>query len=117
MRTFFYAVLLSASLASAAAAHEGPQPQQPLDLSVDTSAPRLDAAITPLDRLSVTVFREPDLSVAEAAVDESGRVILPLVGTVTAAGKSTESLSAEISNRLRRYLKNPQVAVTVTQAA
>lgn len=117
MRTSFYAVLLSISLAGTAAAGDRPQPQQPLDLSVDTSAPRTDAAITPLDRLSVTVFREPDLSVAEAAVDESGRVILPLVGTVTAAGKSTESLSAEISDRLRRYIRNPQVAVTVKQAA
>ena len=118
MRHFFYALTFSLSLAGhAAAADSVPQPQQPLDLSVDTAAPRPETSIMPLDRLTVTVFREPDVSVDDVAVDESGRVILPLVGGVSAAGKSTETLSAEISDRLRRYLKNPEVAVTVKQAA
>lgn len=118
MRHCFYALILSVSLAGAAAAADIlPQPQQPLDLAVDTAAPRPETSITPLDRLTVTVFREPDLSVEEVTVDESGHVILPLVGGMSAAGKSTEKLSAEISDRLRRYLKNPQVAVTVKQAA
>lgn len=118
MRHCVHALLLSAFLAGAAAANDvRPRPQPPLNLSVDTSAPRPDASITPLDRLTITVFREPDLSVADAGVDESGRLNLPLVGAVTAAGKSTERLSTEISERLRRYLRDPQVAVTVKQAA
>ena len=107
-----------AVIASPVAASDTPvQPQQPLDLSVDTNAVRPEASITPLDRLGVTVFREPDLSVAEVAVDESGKIVLPLVGGVTAAGKSTEQLSTEISQKLQRYLRSPQVAVTVKQAA
>lgn len=118
MRSLVYALLLGLSLGSAAAATDSRvQPARPLDLAVDTSAPRPDASITPLDRLAVTVFREPDLSVEDVAVDEGGKIILPLVGPVSAAGKSTELLSAEISNKLRQYLKSPQVAVTVKQAA
>lgn len=118
MRPCVHALFLGAFLAGpAAAASSQPAPQQPLNLSVDTSAPRPDTAISPLDRLTVTVFREPDLSLADAGVDESGRFIMPLVGAVSAAGKSTETLSAEISERLKRYLKNPEVAVTVKQAA
>ena len=112
------ALLLGLLIASPlAAADNRVQPQQPLNLSIDTNAPRPEASITPLDRLGVTVFREPDLSVEEVAVDESGKIILPLVGGVSAAGKSTERLSLEISQKLQRYLKNPQVAVTVKQAA
>ena len=68
----------------------GPSLSKPMNLSVDTSAPLSNAPITALDRLNITVFREPDLSVVDAGVDESGRLILPLVGAVTAAGKSTE---------------------------
>jgi polysaccharide biosynthesis/export protein len=109
-----FALLIAAP---AGASDQRAQPQQPLNLSVDTTAPRPEASITPLDHLSVTVFREPDLSVADVTVDESGRVVLPLVGPVSASGKSTEAFSAELSGKLQRYLKNPQVAVTVKQAA
>jgi polysaccharide export outer membrane protein len=89
----------------------------PIQAGVDTQAPRADAAITPLDKLSVTVFREPELSAEEVAVDEGGRIALPLIGAVTAAGKSTDVLSTEISGKLRQYIRNPQVAVSLKQAA
>lgn len=85
--------------------------------ALDPSAPRPSASITPLDRLQVTVFREPELSVEDVLVDESGRVLLPLVGAVSAAGKSTEALAAEISSKLRRFVRDPQVSVSVKLAA
>ena len=84
---------------------------------LDAQAPRAGATITPLDRLQVTVFREPDLSVEDVQVDEGGRVLLPLVGPMTAAGKSTETLAAEITQKLTEYIRAPQVAVSVKQAA
>src|SRR5687767_13945849 len=52
---------------------------------MDSQAPRAGATITPLDRLQVTVFREPELSVEDVQVDEGGRVLLPLVGPLTAS--------------------------------
>ena len=48
MRSILYALLLSLWLGNAAVANDSRvQPQQPLDLAVDTSAPRPDASITP----------------------------------------------------------------------
>ena len=85
--------------------------------SVDLQAPRADASITPLDRLKVSVFREPEVSVDDILVDESGHIVLPLVGAMPAAGKSTEDLAADIAAKLRQYLRNPQVSVSVKQAA
>lgn len=85
--------------------------------AVDPSTPRATAPIGPLDRLEVMVFREPELSVADTPVDESGRIMLPLAGEFSAAGKSTQSLASEITERLRQYLRNPAVAVRVKQAA
>lgn len=92
-------------------------PVQPLDMAVDTTAPSPTASIAPLDHLQVTVFREPELSVEEAIVDESGRLSLPLVGSVDAAGKSTDALSREVASKLATYLKKPEVAVTLKQPA
>lgn len=85
--------------------------------AVDPYTPRATAPIGPLDRLEVMVFREPELSVADAPVDESGKIMLPLAGEFSAAGKSAQTLSTEITQRLRQYLKDPEVAVRVKQAA
>jgi polysaccharide export outer membrane protein len=113
------AILIAVSSASAAAAQVS-TPIAPANMAIpafDPSAPRANAPITPLDHLQVSVFREPELSVEDVTVDEGGRILLPLVGPVSAAGKSSETLAAEISNKLRQYLRNPQVAVTVKQTA
>jgi polysaccharide export outer membrane protein len=121
MRRYLYTLVVGCWLLGPSAAAgqmaTAVQPVDPYYGVVDTEAPRSDAAITPLDHLQITVFREPDLSVADALVDEAGNVALPLVGTIRAAGKSTDVLSSEIEGKLVKYLKNPEVAVSVTQAA
>ena len=62
------------------------------------------------------MFQEADLSVEKATVDESGNVQLPLIGQVSAQGRSATELSQVISARLAaRYLRDPQVVVGVTQ--
>lgn len=74
--------------------------------------------IGPLDTISITVFQEEDLSLPAVPVDSSGAILLPLVGTIQAAGKSTRQLAGEIAARLNeRYLRNAQVTVTVTNSA
>lgn len=92
-------------------------PVQPMNLAVDTTAPTPDSAIAPLDHVEVTVFREPDLSAADVTVDEGGHLVLPLVGGVEAAGKTTIQLSQLIAAKLKQYVRDPQVAVTLKQAA
>ena len=117
-RLTLIAIALAALLAPSAAAAGNPI-GQPVVVApgIDLEAPRAGATITPLDRLQVTVFREPELSVEDVLVDESGRVLLPLVGPLTAAGKSTEALAAEVTGKLRQYIREPQVSVSVKQAA
>jgi len=76
--------------------------------------------IAPLDTLSVTVFQEPDLSTpanAPLQVDARGNINMPLVGLVAAGGKTTSEVSAAITQSLaHRYLKNPQVSVSVASS-
>jgi polysaccharide export outer membrane protein len=112
MLPFAAALMLpSAGMAQSAA------PIEPISVPVDLNAPRPDASITPLDRLTISVFREPDLSADDVPVDESGRIALPLIGSMIAAGKSTDVLAAEISAKLKEYVRQPEVAVLVKQAA
>ncbi|HYC73581.1 polysaccharide biosynthesis/export family protein [Brevundimonas sp.] len=93
---------------------------QPVDLQmamVPTSV-QTEYQIGVGDKLSVRVFQVPDLSFDELTVDTSGNLQMPLIGAVRAAGLTSGQLSAEIAERLSaEYLRNPQVTVTVTEAA
>jgi polysaccharide export outer membrane protein len=74
-----------------------------------------DYRIGPLDALDITVFQEPELSVKAVKVDAFGNVALPLVGSVSAGGKTANQLSSEIAASLgKKYLENPQVSVVVS---
>jgi len=114
MGYYLTALLLASVAIPAPAAQGGAAPEVP---GLTASAPRVNSTIGPLDKLEVTVFREPELSVSDTSVDESGRIMLPLIGQFSAAGKSTETLATEIGVRLRKYVRNPEVAVRVKQAA
>lgn len=92
---------------------------------VDPTALQSHAAITsedyrigPSDLLEVKVFQVPDLSFEEQRVDAAGNIDLPLIRSVPAAGRTPAELSRNIEARLgAAYLQNPQVAVSVKEAA
>ena len=77
-------------------------------------------ALRPLqagDSISVKVFREPELGLDKAVLDELGNVQLPLIGQVEASGQTPGELARHIEQRLgQRYLRNPQVTVAVIGA-
>jgi polysaccharide export outer membrane protein len=73
--------------------------------------------IGPLDSLDITVFQIQDLSLKKVQVDSQGQLRMPLIGSVTAGGKTAAELSADIAARLgERYLQDPQVSVVVVEA-
>lgn len=75
-----------------------------------------DYHIGPLDKLTVTVFGVSDLT-TNGQVDGAGNFAMPLVGQLPAMGSTTAELARKIEAALAgRYLQNPQVSVTVTEA-
>ncbi|WP_231621787.1 polysaccharide biosynthesis/export family protein [Sphingomonas sp. 37zxx] len=69
--------------------------------------------IGPLDTIQVDVFNVPDLS-REMQVDASGRISMPLAGTIDARGKTADELARAIEASLRgRYVRNPEVTVNI----
>lgn len=113
------AVISATACASPGVTPGGAQSQPRFQSAGDSPQPAAtqDYRIGPLDKLNITVFQVKDLTLEEVQVDGSGRVFLPLIGSVVAAGKTTQELSAEIADRLRgQYLQSPQVAVWVAEA-
>ncbi|MDJ0276777.1 polysaccharide biosynthesis/export family protein [Sphingomonas sp. 2R-10] len=69
--------------------------------------------IGPLDTIQVDVFNVPDLS-REVQVDASGRISMPLAGTIPASGKTATELATAIETALRaRYVRQPEVTVNI----
>lgn len=70
------------------------------------------------DKLDVRVFQVADLSFSELVVDTSGNIQLPLIGAVRGAGRTSSEMASDIADRLAaQYLRDPQVTVTVREAA
>jgi polysaccharide export outer membrane protein len=68
--------------------------------------------IGPLDSLSVFVWRNPELS-SGAIVRPDGRLTLPLVEDLQAAGKTPVQLARDIETALGEYVLDPIVTVSV----
>jgi polysaccharide export outer membrane protein len=65
------------------------------------------------DRLRVVVFGQDGLS-NSYAVDASGHIAMPLIGSVTARGETTDQLAGRIADKLRDgYVRDPHVAVEI----
>lgn len=93
---------------------------QPVDLrSVQTVATTsAEYRIGVGDKVDVGVFQVEDLSFEELVVDTSGNISMPLIGAVRAAGRTAGEMSSDIATRLAaQYLRDPQVTVTVKEAA
>lgn len=90
----------------------------PAQLMAGTQASAASYRIGPSDKLVLRVFQVPDLSFDEIFVDAGGYLQLPLVGSVKASGLTTAELANHIGDRLsERYVRDPQVMVTVAEAA
>lgn len=80
-----------------------------------TAGDRL-ALIGPLDTITVDVFGVPELT-REMQVDASGRIAMPLIGTVDAGGKTAAELGRDIAGALAgRFVRNPNVSINITSS-
>ena len=66
------------------------------------------------DLLAINVWKEPDISRA-IPVRSDGKISLPLVGEVQAAGLTPLALEKDIAGKLKNYISEPEVTVMVQQ--
>lgn len=104
-------LLMAGLLAACATTPPAPPPV------AETRPPSVaDYLIGPGDGLSIVVYRAPEFSV-DLPVRPDGRLSLPLVPDVEAAGRTSTQLAADIAARLSNYVQEPNVTVMVRSFA
>ena len=89
-------------------------PEPPMEVSpVGGLLEAADYTIAPGDDLQIFVWRDADLSLT-VRVRPDGRISMPLIDEIAAAGKTPATLSSEIESRLSAYMQAPVVTVIVT---
>ena len=73
-----------------------------------------DYVIGPEDMLNVNVWKEAEMS-GTVPVRPDGKISLPLLNDVQAAGLTATQLAAQVTEKLKKYLEQPRVTVVVTQ--
>lgn len=84
-------------------------PEAPKSMTEDSNY-----SIGPEDVLTVDVWKEPEIS-RTVPVRRDGKISLPLLNDVQAAGLTPTQLSSEIEEKLHDSILKPQVTVIVTQ--
>ena len=74
-----------------------------------------DYIIGPGDVLQIFVWKEPDLT-RDVTVRVDGKITVPLLGDLAAAGRTPQQLGADLGKALGRFLSSPQVTLGVSQA-
>jgi polysaccharide biosynthesis/export protein len=110
------ALMLAAPVMLATGAQAQALAAAALKSQAPAAAPADDYRIGTQDTLEIDVFQLNDLN-RTVQVDSSGQILLPLLGQVPAAGKTSRELSTDIATRLgEKYVNNPQVTVVVKEA-
>lgn len=99
---------------SAAAGAQAASSDLPLASTALAGSHDKEYVIGNADRLSINVWKEPDLT-QTVPVRSDGKITLPLVGDIQAAGQTTQQLQETITAKLQTYMTHPEVTVTVMQ--
>jgi polysaccharide biosynthesis/export protein len=70
--------------------------------------------IGPQDVLHIAVWKETDLT-ATLPVRPDGKISLPLLNDVQAAGLTPKQLADSVTDKLKKYIADPRVTVVVTE--
>jgi polysaccharide biosynthesis/export protein len=74
-----------------------------------------DYVIGAQDVLSISVWKDPELTLASVPVRPDGKISMPLLNDVQAAGLTPNELKGQITDGLKKFMTDPIVTVIVTQ--
>lgn len=67
--------------------------------------------LAPGDAVEITVWKEEGLQQQQFLIGPDGNIVYPLVGTITAAGRTISDLKELLSVKLADYIADPSVSV------
>lgn len=74
-----------------------------------------DFLLGPEDVLDIVVWKNDNLSQKAVVVRPDGKISVPLIGEMMAAGLTTNELASQIASRLKEFKENPAVTVSVKE--
>ena len=89
------------------------QNQPPAELPADSIRPNY--VLGPNDQFLIRAPRVEEINERPFRIDAEGFINLPLIGRVRAGGLTVQQLEAELVKRLREYIVDPQVIITMSQ--
>ena len=110
VRSFAAGLLAAFALSACAVSAPPPAAYDEVPVSGAVEAYRIGVD----DLVTVNVWRNEDLSVT-VPVRPDGRISVPLVGDVEAAGKTPDEVGADIEKSLATYVRDPKVAVILSE--
>jgi len=126
IKCFTIIFVLSLIVAGAAPAQQQPAGQQP---PADPGQPATQAAppkelppdsirpnyiLGPNDQILIRAAQAEEINEKPFRIDADGNLNLPLVGKIRAGGMSQQELESEIVRRLKEYIRDPQVIISIT---
>lgn len=82
--------------------------------NAEANATAADYRLVPGDKLRIEVYKDPQIS-QTLQIRPDGKITLPLVGDVAAAGRTPVALRDSITTSLKEYITNPVVTVIVVE--
>ncbi len=110
LAAFAVACLLTRSAVAQQAGDDTPPPVSPG--TAGTAAPEYRIGVD--DVLTISVWHEPELS-RNVPVRPDGKISLPLVGEIVAAGKTVSELQEDLKAALSKTIKVPELTVIVAE--
>lgn len=83
---------------------------------MEESASQPPETLSPGDVIAVHFLGSPDMDLAQAPIDRSGRVHLPLVGDILVAGRTLSEAEATIQTAMQRYDRSPHVTINLVES-
>ncbi len=126
MNTFIASICVLAFMSAVPAASEARQnppvvattgsaaSDAPASVAGTTGAAPADYRLGAGDKIRVEVYKEPQLS-QSLQVRPDGKITMPLIGDLEAAGQTPSAMRDTIADRLKNYVVNPVVTVMVVE--
>lgn len=114
MKNIFHyslSVILLFLLSGCTSSEERLPPKNELTVSPDVLIESYKMAVG--DQIQISVWKNDELSLTEP-VRPDGKISMPLVGDVMAAGLTPEELADVLEEKLASYIKSPNVTVILT---
>lgn len=110
-----HAFLIAASVLAAEGAWGQVGPGGPSNAPQAIESIRPDYELGPNDQILIGVPQAQEINQRPFRIDSDGFIDLPLAGRIHAAGLTVRGLEGLLTSKLRDYIREPQVTITVVQ--